>query len=143
MGGEALGVRRIAGAADQPALAAGEDVGELDDAVLGATRYGDDLAHPAPSVGVAAHVHDQVDTGALAWMDLLELYHSLGRRSDFERLRAEGRYGKLRAAITARDIELAGSPNPMLAVHGASSEARQYSGRRRGADWICPFHPAD
>jgi len=38
-----------------------------------------------------AHVHDQVDTGALAWMDLLELYHSLGRRSDFERLRAEFR----------------------------------------------------
>jgi len=63
--------------------------------------------------------------------------------SQFERLRADGRYGKLRAAITARDIELAGSPNPMLAVHGASSEARQYSGRRHGADWICPFHPAD
>lgn len=36
-----------------------------------------------------AHVHDQVETGALAWMDLLELYHSLGRRADYERLRAE------------------------------------------------------
>jgi hypothetical protein len=63
--------------------------------------------------------------------------------SQFERLRADGRYGKLRAAITARDVELAGSQNPMLAVHGASSEALQYSGRRRGADWVCPFHPAD
>lgn len=63
--------------------------------------------------------------------------------SQFERLRADGRYGKLRAVITARDVELAGSQNPMLAQHGASSEARQYSGRRRDADWICPFHPAD
>lgn len=36
-----------------------------------------------------AHVHDQVETGALAWMDLLELYHSLDRRADYERLRAE------------------------------------------------------
>lgn len=36
-----------------------------------------------------AHVHDQVETGALAWMDLLELYHSLGKRVEFERLRAE------------------------------------------------------
>jgi hypothetical protein len=37
------------------------------------------------------HVHDQVDTSALPWMDLLELYHSLGRRSDFDRLRREFR----------------------------------------------------
>lgn len=35
------------------------------------------------------HVHDQVETGALAWMDLLDLYHSLGRRADYERLRGE------------------------------------------------------
>jgi hypothetical protein len=38
-----------------------------------------------------SHVHDQVDTGALAWMDLMELYHSLGRRVEFERLRNEFR----------------------------------------------------
>ncbi|MCC2675300.1 MAG: hypothetical protein K0R58_2247 [Ramlibacter sp.] len=37
------------------------------------------------------HVHDQVDTSALPWMDLLELYHSRGRRSDFDRLRREFR----------------------------------------------------
>ena len=30
--------------------------------------------------------------------------------------------------------------NPMLAVHGKSPEARQYSGRQVGADWVCPFH---
>lgn len=59
--------------------------------------------------------------------------------SQFEHLRADGRYGKLRAAIIARDVMLAGSSNPMLAVHGQHSEARQYSGRHVGDDWACPF----
>ena len=36
-----------------------------------------------------AHVHDQVETSALPWLDLLGLYHSLGRRKDFEATRAE------------------------------------------------------
>ncbi len=36
-----------------------------------------------------SHVHDQVETSALAWLDLLELYHKVGLRSEFERLRAE------------------------------------------------------
>jgi FPC/CPF motif-containing protein YcgG len=58
----------------------------------------------------------------------------------FERLRAEGHYEKLRRAIIDRDIAFSGSLNPMLAVHGQSSEARQYSGRQVGADWVCPFH---
>lgn len=57
----------------------------------------------------------------------------------FELLRAEGRYEKLRSAIIERDIAIAGEPNPMLARHGSISEARQYSGRAVGRDWICPF----
>lgn len=57
----------------------------------------------------------------------------------FERLRAAGRYEKLRTAIVDRDIALAGFANPMLARHGATSEARQYSGREVGNDWVCPF----
>jgi uncharacterized protein len=57
----------------------------------------------------------------------------------FERLRAEGRYEKLRSAIIERDVAIAGIPNPMLARHGSVSEARQYSGREVGADWVCPF----
>ena len=36
-----------------------------------------------------SHVHDQVETSALAWLDLLELYHRVGLRSEFDRLRAE------------------------------------------------------
>ena len=38
-----------------------------------------------------------------------------------------------------RDVEVSGAPNPMLARHGAVSEARQYSGRAVGSDWSCPF----
>jgi len=57
----------------------------------------------------------------------------------FERLREQQRYEKLRAAILARDARLAGSINPMLARHGESSEARQYSGRMVDGDWKCPF----
>ena len=57
----------------------------------------------------------------------------------FEQLRAAGRYEKLRDSILARDEKLAGSINPMLARHGDSSEARQYSGRAVEAGWQCPY----
>ena len=58
----------------------------------------------------------------------------------FERLRAQGRYEKLRDAIQARDISWTGSINPMLTTHGERSEAPQYSGRHVSDDWACPFH---
>ena len=57
----------------------------------------------------------------------------------FERLRAEGRYDKLRGTILDRDQRLAGSVNPMLAKHGTISAARQYSGRAVSDGWECPF----
>ena len=57
----------------------------------------------------------------------------------FERLRAEGRYERMREAILDRDRALAGDINPMLDRHGSSSEARQYSGRVVEADWTAPF----
>ena len=57
----------------------------------------------------------------------------------FERLRAEGRYEKMRNKIIERDVALAGEPNPMLARHGEASEARQYSGRAVDDAWACPF----
>lgn len=59
----------------------------------------------------------------------------------FERLRAEQRYERLREVILARDEQLDGEPNPMIARHGDISEARQYSGRAVGDDWECPFAP--
>jgi FPC/CPF motif-containing protein YcgG len=61
----------------------------------------------------------------------------------FETLRAEGRYDSLRQSILERDRQLAGSINPMLARHGETSEARQYSGRRIDEGWVCPFHRRD
>jgi uncharacterized protein len=57
----------------------------------------------------------------------------------FEQLREQQRYDKLREAILSRDEKLAGSRNPMLARHGSVSEARQYSGRVVANDWQCPF----
>ena len=57
----------------------------------------------------------------------------------FETLREDGRYERMREAILERDRELAGDINPMLARHGESSEARQYSGRAVDDGWTCPF----
>ncbi|MFN3818749.1 guanitoxin biosynthesis heme-dependent pre-guanitoxin N-hydroxylase GntA [Blastomonas sp.] len=57
----------------------------------------------------------------------------------FEQLRANGLYEKLRGTILDRDIKLAGDINPMLAVHGTMSEARQYSGRAVDNAWKCPM----
>lgn len=57
----------------------------------------------------------------------------------FEQLRAQGRYEKIRETILERDVKVAGSINPMLARHGETSEAAQYSGRQVGPDWQCPF----
>ena len=59
--------------------------------------------------------------------------------AQFEALRADGRYERMREAILERDRKVAGSINPMLARHGEASEARQYSGRAVGEDWSCPF----
>ena len=60
----------------------------------------------------------------------------------FETLREQNRYEKLRSSILDRDVALAGSMNPMLARHGSISEARQYSGRAVAEGWQCPYHRA-
>lgn len=61
-------------------------------------------------------------------------------RAQFERLRAEGKFERLRAAVRERDVALQGSLNPNLADFGERSEARQYSGRATELEWRCPFH---
>ena len=60
--------------------------------------------------------------------------------AQFERLRADGRFAPLAAAVREREIALQGTLNPNLADFGEQSEARQYSGRAVGAEWRCPFH---
>jgi FPC/CPF motif-containing protein YcgG len=57
----------------------------------------------------------------------------------FEQLRDEGRYEGMRETILARDVQLAGSVNPMLTRHGEASAAAQYSGREVDSQWVCPF----
>ena len=62
--------------------------------------------------------------------------------SQFETLRADGRYDALRDTAASRDLALAGSSNPMLTAHGTASAASQYSGRAVAQDWVCPFQPS-
>ena len=59
--------------------------------------------------------------------------------AQFERLRADGRFAKMQAAIRRRELALQGSINPNLADFGDVTEARQYSGRAVPRDWTCPF----
>jgi uncharacterized protein len=61
--------------------------------------------------------------------------------AQFERLRRDGHFDRLRDRIRARDLALQGGVNPNLADFGERSEARQYSGRDHTAEWRCPFHP--
>jgi FPC/CPF motif-containing protein YcgG len=61
--------------------------------------------------------------------------------AQFERLRREGHFERLRDRIRERDLALQGSLNPNLANFGERSEAEQYSGRDlSAAQWQCPFH---
>jgi uncharacterized protein len=57
----------------------------------------------------------------------------------FEKLREMNTYHTVRDKIRERDIELQGDINPMLEDFGERSEARQYSGRKVGEEWKCPF----
>jgi uncharacterized protein len=61
-------------------------------------------------------------------------------RAQFDRLKAEGRFERMRTLVRERDVQLQGSMNPNLADFGHASEARQYSGRATEAEWQCPFH---
>ena len=60
----------------------------------------------------------------------------------FERLRAEERWQRMKEAIRAREVALQGNINPMLSDFGKESEARQYSGRIVAQGWQAPFAAA-
>jgi hypothetical protein len=62
-----------------------------------------------------SHVHDQVETSALAWMDLLEMYHRLGRRNEYDRLRAEFRQ---RFSVQVPDFDHFDQPTSSLENYG-------------------------
>lgn len=74
------------------------------------------IGEPAQAVSLLeSHVHDHVETGALAWMELLELHHSLGRRGDYERVRSEFRQ---RFAVQVPEYEHFDQPGASLENHG-------------------------
>lgn len=56
----------------------------------------------------------------------------------FERLRHENRFLRMRDIIRRRDERLQGTINPVVGDFGRPSEARQYSGRSVGCDWEPP-----
>jgi FPC/CPF motif-containing protein YcgG len=58
----------------------------------------------------------------------------------FEKLREDGVYDKMKKVIREREIAFDGGINPMLTDHGDGLEAPQYSGRKVDANWKCPFH---
>lgn len=57
----------------------------------------------------------------------------------FERLRHDGKWRRMQAAIRRREVALQGNVNPMLSDFGEQSEARQYSGRAVEENWQPPF----
>lgn len=60
--------------------------------------------------------------------------------AQFESLRVENKYDRIKELIRNRDVHYSGSVNPMLADFGKASETLQYSGRAYDQDWKCPFH---
>ena len=61
--------------------------------------------------------------------------------AQFDQLRQDGHFERLRDRIRQRDVALQGSLNPNLANFGERSEAEQYSGRDLSSErWQCPFH---
>lgn len=57
----------------------------------------------------------------------------------FEQLKQDGKFEKMRDLIRGRDEAFQGSINPMAEDFGLFSEARQYSGRKVDESWKCPF----
>lgn len=58
----------------------------------------------------------------------------------FEQLRENDQYEKMKTVIREREIAFEGSINPMLKDYGEGLEAPQYSGRKVDKSWKCPFH---
>lgn len=61
----------------------------------------------------------------------------------FEQLRADGAFERMRDTVRRRDERVQGTVNPMADDHGGSSEARQYAGRLVDDDWRAPFVPKE
>ena len=83
---------------------------------------------------VGLHPASSRFTRRFAWPTLVFNIHS-----QFEALRASGRFERMQEVIRKRETTLQGDINVNLADFGEASEARQYSGRPVESDWRCPF----
>lgn len=83
---------------------------------------------------VGLHAGSSRVTRRLAWPTLVFNPHR-----QFESLKAQGRYGRLRDLIRSAERDLQGGINPMVEDFGGRSEAGQYSGRAVEEGWQCPF----
>jgi uncharacterized protein YcgI (DUF1989 family) len=61
----------------------------------------------------------------------------------FEKLREEGVFARMRDKIRENDLKFSGSINPMVHNFGESSEALQYSGRKVPSTFHCEFIKQD
>ncbi len=63
---------------------------------------------------------------------------AFNNHAQFEKLRAEGRFERIRDTIRERDAQIEGDTNPNLEDFGTHTEARQYSGRSVPDGWKAP-----
>jgi hypothetical protein len=84
---------------------------------------------------VGLHAASSRVTRRIVWPTLVFNPHR-----QFQSLKEDGRYHRLREVIRSAERTLQGAINPMLREFGDRSEAAQYSGRRVGENWRCPFH---
>lgn len=109
---------------------------------LSADDVSSDADSPRFSLSIAGHpffligLHPNASRLARRFSHPVMVFNS---HRQFEKLREDGRYGKMQAATRSRDIDLQGSVNPNLADFGQGSEARQYSGREVEESWQCPY----
>ena len=61
--------------------------------------------------------------------------------AQFEALRKDSNWKRIKGAIRKREIRLQGSINPELQDHGSASQSRQYSGLAHEDGWRAPFAP--
>ena len=59
--------------------------------------------------------------------------------AQFETMKKDTRYEKMKAIVRKRDVSFSGSVNPMLTDFGEASEVYQYSGKNYDSQWKCPL----
>ena len=59
--------------------------------------------------------------------------------AQFETMKKDARYEKMKTIVRKRDVSFSGSVNPMLTDFGEASEVYQYSGKNYDSQWQCPL----